>query len=300
MNREPDTGRLVCALGLVLLVVLAGCTTPFSSDETPTVETTTAPTERSPAEPTVTTTDRNESDGPSTSAPSETKLPPGVTVDGLDNASALLGAHTRVLEETGFVAVGEGNAVISRNSLLVEVETTQRNLAAAGGVPYRVNQSTVAGPIQREVQAWSNGSEESVRTSVAGETNYTTAEPRSMERLAGRERLDPYLRGGDFSTNGTENVSEGVRVVLVATEVANATQLQRSLPPRAEEVTSYEARIAVDTEGRIHSLEATVGYVIDGQEATHELDYTLEHVGEVDITRPDWVEDDRESIEGTE
>lgn len=303
MNR-----RLVGPLALACLLVLAGCANPFGPGDTPTPSTPAVPpiSEESPT-PDTTATTAGASPGDTSPTPTTTPttptglpanetFPPGVSADGIDNESVLFRAHARTLGTTGFVAVGNGSSVVSRSGILVEVETTQRNRVAANGSPYEISREVAAGPIQRSLHAWSNGSIEYVRTQENGETNYSTAERRRLAGLAGNGLIAPYVRGGNFTVRDVRNESGGPTVVVLnTTEVANETVLERAVTDDAEEITGYEALVAIDAEGRIRLLDAAIEYTIDGQTATQEFTYTLTSIENVEVERPEWVDEARDA-----
>ena len=293
------------SLVLACLLVLAGCSTPLGPEPTAS-PTPTAAAFQPTASPTPTGTDLrggSPTEGSSRGNTSTTvatpgalpppdALPPGVARTGIDNATELLRAHVGTFEHTGFVVLGNGSGTVRRGAFLVEVRSIQRNRVAANASAYRVRRSLDAGPFQREVTAWSNGSVEYVRTREDGATNYSTASSRSLARLAGRGILAPHLRGGAFSPNGTVNgTGNGSSVVLVASSIANETEIRRAIAPDAEQVTGYRARLVVDPNGRVRSLDAAVEYVISGQNATHRLTYEVERSGAVTIRRPDWLDE---------
>ena len=293
----------VRSLVFACLLVLAGCSNPLGPEPTAS-PTPTAAAFQPTASPTPTGTDLRSASGSPTAGsprgnasttvatpgtlPPPDALPPGVARTGIDNATELLRAHVGTFERAGFVLFGNGSGTIRRGGFLVEVASTQRNRVAANASAYRVRRSLVAGPFQREVDAWSNGSVEYVRTREDGATNHSTASSRPLARLAGRGILAPHLRGGAFSPNGTVN---GSSVVLVASSIANETQLRRAVAPNAEQVTGYRARLVVDPNGRVRSLDAAVEYVISGQNATQRLTYAVERSGAVTVRRPEWLDE---------
>lgn len=291
--------RARLALVVVCFVVLAGCANPFAPADTASPETDGAPTEGTPG---ATTTSQPTASTDETVSFEIAELPPGVSRNGIENTSVLFAAHAESLERTGFVAVGNGTGVIQRSGFLLEVESEQRNRVGVNGSAYEVSRDVAAGPVGRQVDAWSNGSTEYKRTIEGGSTNYTTGPARTTERLAGNSLLSPYLLGGNYTLNETRdrnalNESGGPSVVLVSNDIGNETVLRRALTDDVEEVTSYEAVLVVDATGRIQSLEATIEYVIGGREATHRLDFSVQHVDEVTVSRPDWVDEARSSLD---
>lgn len=267
---------------LAIVVVAAGCAAPLGPS--PSTDT---PTESNPPNDTATSPTNH-------GTPDETEtLPPGVTSDGIQNASRLLAAHVAVLNETGFVGVGNGNGTIVRNGILVDVESHQRNVVATNASPYLRNRTVVAGPVRMEWEAWGNESVELRRTKEGDGWSYNRREPAAPFTLAGKALLGPYLEGGVYALNGSETVDGETRYRLETTEVGDAEALGEALPDATERITAFEATVVVDARGRIHSVRATAEYVIRGQDATHQLEYRLEALGAT-VTRPDWADTARE------
>lgn len=269
-----ETAVTILVLGVV---ILGGCMGPLSPGQS--TDTSTPPTDTA-TQSAVTPT---QSPAPSTG------LPPGVTEDGIQNASRLLEAHVEALNRTGFIGVGSGNGTVVRNGILVDVESDQRNVVGVNASQYLRNRTVVAGPIRMEWEAWGNETVELRRTKEGDGWKYSREEPASAFTLAGQALLAPYLEGGAYTLNGSETVDNETRYRLETTEVADAKALREALPDATERITAFEATVVVDSAGRIHSVRATAEYVIRGQDATHELDYTLEQVGAT-VSRPDWTE----------
>lgn len=270
-----EVTRVVLVLGAV---VVAGCAGPFAADEpgTTTPSATPAPTPASTPSP----TDTPPADDP--------QLPPGVTSTAIENASQLLDSHVSALNRTGFIGAGAGNGTVFREGILVDVQSNQRNQVAPNASTYRRQRTVNAGPVGQEWEAWGNATVEFRRTKQSGDWTVSRQEPAPVAMLAGRGLLLPYLRGGDYTLDGTNETDDGTRFHLVATAVDDPDALHETLPDATEEVTGFEARVEVDTEGRIHAVRASIQYVIEGREATQHLEYTLEQIGVETVERPDW------------
>lgn len=292
------------ALALVCLLVLAGCANPLGGGgETPT-ETSPAPLAMDDGSTeTPTSTPDGEMDNRTTTpdatatpaegnTSNESNAPPGISQSGLD-ADALFVAHANALNRTGFVIVGNATGVVSQSGFLVEVETTQRNRMAANGTAYEIRRNAVAGPVERSRHVWSNGSIEYVNRQRDGQSNFSATEARSTELVAGNGLLGPYVRGGDFELRAVRNTSDGRLFVLRATGIGNTTVLERAVTDDAEEITSYDARLAVDEEGRIRAFNGSIEYVLEGQTSTQEFTYGLQHLGDVNVSPPDWLDEAR-------
>lgn len=269
---------------VVVGVLLAGCG-GFTGSETqsPTVDDRT----ESPT--------ASESPSPTPTAEPKDKLPPGVSEEGVQNASVLTTAHTQTLAQTGFVAASQGKATVVRRGTLVEARTGMKATVEANRTAYRATRSTEASYFSRQRDAWFNVEESRSqaffrRIESPGETTHGKRDPHSIETLAGKGVLRSHFQGGNFTVANVESANETTRVTLTANSVENETALLKTLPDGAERVTSYEGEAVVDGQGRIHSFTATVEYVIQGQKETYEVTYEIRQIGDVSVQRPDWVD----------
>lgn len=271
---------------LLSVVVLAGCSFTLGTG--------------SPASPTPSATPGVQQETPNeTPTPNTTSTyPPGVDESGLENVSALLEAHTAQLNGTGYVANGSGNTTIMRSGFLVDVTRSIRVVVVNGSQRYFEVRRTHAGPLDRIVQRYSNGSTEFRRHQEDDDVNYRIREPQSAEKLAGIDTVEPFLRGGNFTVIDVREDEDPTTVILRTNETANATALLGGLPENAEQIRSYEALVLVDAEGRVRSMNATVEYVIGGKNRTHTVAFNLTRIGVTNVTEPDWIDDAREREEG--
>lgn len=262
------------AILLVSVVVLAGCSftldTGTPGSPTPDVQ---------PKTPSATPTPNESS-----------RFPPGADETGFENVTALLEAHTAVLNSTGYVANGTGNTTILRSGFLVEVTRDLRVVAVNGSRQYYETRQTHAGPVDRYVQRYSNGSVEFRRLEENGEVTVRRRERQSAEELARVDHLDSFLRGGNFSVNEVNETADPTTVLLRANASDNETALLSGLPKDAERIRSYEAIVLVDSAGRVRRLNATANFVINGQNRTHAVSFELVRIGVRNVSRPDWVD----------
>ncbi len=263
--REPSRA----ALAVACLVALAGCSLPFGGSPTPTVTPTATPT-------------------PVTPEPEP--YPPGLSEDGVENGTTLFRTHVDAVTATGYTAVAAVNTTVRRNGFLIGVETRAELAVEPNASRYLDQRRIVGGPVERREAYWSNGSVEIVRRLEGGETEYERGDPRSPRRVAGRRLLLPYLTGGEFVVESS-NESAGTRTVtLLATSMSDPEAVRRALPKAAESIESFRARLVVAGE-RIRSLEADVEFGIEGTNRTHHVEYELVDTGDVTVEQPDWVDD---------
>lgn len=271
-------GRVIV---LIVLVVLAGCSFTLDSRQT------TSPTP----------TPGVEQETPSvTPTPNETSpYPPGVEETGLENVSELLEAHTAVLNRTGYVANGSGNTTIRRSGFLIDVSRDVRIVVVDGSRRYFEVRRTRAGPVDRHVQRYSNGSVEFRRHEEDGDVSVRIRELQSAEKLARVDHLESFLLGGNFSVTEVRADDEPTTVVLQANRSDNDTALLSGLPEDAERIRSYNATVVADTDGRVRQLNAVVGFVIGGKNRTHTVSFNLTRIGVTNVSEPDWLDEINES-----
>lgn len=271
------------AIVIVALVVLAGCSFTLDSGQTPSPAPTTGVEEKTPS---------------STPTPNETSpFPPGVNETTIVNVSALLSAHTAALNRTGYVANGSGNTTILRSGFLVEVFRNVRVVAVEGSHRYYEIRRTRAGPVNRVSQRYSNGSVEFLRRAEDGDVTFRRRKPQTAAELARVEHLDSFLRGGNFSVVEVREDADPPTVLLRANETDNETALLSGLPSDAKRIRSYNATVLIDSAGRVRRLNATVGFVIGGNNRTHTVTFRLARIGVANVSEPDWIDEMNESDE---
>lgn len=274
---------------LAALLVGAGCaapTAPPATDSpTPTEEPwSPTPTRGSPAP---------------TATPAERARPPGVSDGRLVDATALLAAHEEASVRAGFVSVANGSAPVTRHGIRVNVTASGRHRVEPNATDYRYWNVTEAGPVQRRIEGWSNGSVEYRRRVGVDGATYVRAESRSPAELASVWLLATHLRAGNYSVRSVDDRGETTLVTLVANRIDNRTAARRALPDGGGNITGYEATLVVDLAGRIRSLSVRMTYELDGRPATLRLEYELRRVGGVEVARPDWVTDATEGANGS-
>lgn len=244
--------RPLAAVALCLVLVLAGCSLPGGSSG-------------------VELTAEN--------------APPGVSAESgtLEDADALLAAHTEALVESGFVTEVRTNATLIRNGEPRQVRRTQVVRAEPGLAEYN---NTVLNPGSR-FDVWGNDSVQAVRLQARGDVQYGTGEPQSAETLAGATLLSRYLAAGNWSlTNATMQGEEPVftfRSSTVPTE-------PNALPENATDLREYGAVMVVDSDGRIRYFEATGTYTLEGTEASFTVSHRLVSEG-AEVERPGWLDE---------
>ena len=225
--------------------------------------------------------------------PTEEELPPGVSQDGVDNASTLVDAHSNALNESGYayrvglqgsVAVSDGN----ETSTAYETNLTQTSRAEPGGRPAFVTadvRSAQAGQNQSQsVAYWWNDTTTLGRFSAGEQTQYA-----AFDQRPGQGQLyapdDQYLRqivgASNFTVSGVDRSGGETLITLTATE-ANAS---------LQGVTEYNATVVVDSEGRIHS--ASQHAIVESAQGTQTVDlrYELTATSVETVAQPEWADE---------
>lgn len=249
------------SLGLVLVVVVAGCGMPVGPQADGTTgsdehSSTPAPTTQAPP---VSTTQTSAS----TSTTSRAELtPPGVADGGLQNASALLGGHLASLRATGY-RVDE----IANDSQWTFV-------AASEYSSYRI----IPGPTTSAPAVWANETVTVARLTDGNETVYQRP-PRqwaSEARMTGVETLRTLFNASSYTVAGVQPCGDRQCTVLRATGES-----------RFE---TFDARALVAPDGVVHQFHATYARSSQNQGTGGEYHFVLSQRGNVTVQRPSWVE----------
>ena len=276
MTRSVQAGVLV----LVAAMVLAGCALPFGADDdtTPTPEPTLSPTPTPTPEP----------DDP---------YPPGVSETALENSTELLTAHVETITESGYEATAEVNTTAERGGFLIGVESFARTTVEENASAYNEQRQALGGPVEQSQSFWSNSSTEYIRTQENDQVTYEENETRHQGVLAGRPLIDPFVEGGNFTVQEVNETADPAETTLVADEIEDEEALEEGLPSGVQEIEWMNAEMIVDEDGRILSLEVEVGVIMAGENRIHAVDYALVEVGDVEVERPDWVDEAEEEAE---
>lgn len=209
--------------------------------------------------------------------------PPGISDDGLVNGTELIQAHTASLAETGFAHDARVNATVVRRDQLTRVQRNQTTTVTAAG-PYR--RSLVNADTGFRVDVWANETTQVYRSQVGDRTAYRTGDPEPIENLTGRFFLRPYV-GGPFTVESVDERQGRNEYTLVS----DAPPTQPAFPPEWTDIRNYQARLVVDTDGRIRHLSVTADYTINDQDARLDIKYELTRVGVDSVDRPAWVDE---------
>ena len=224
-------------------------------------------------------------------------LPPGVTTDGISNASRLLDAHVSTLNETGWSAhmemrfrgphysfEGVGLLVdgrtITATPEMVEVRTERRR-----------HFEFTAGSRSAIWHSWYDERRELTKLRCpSGEVVYQIRDsPHHLELLTIRGRpILGWLRMGDYDLTAVDRSRNQTLFTFVANE--------ESARGRIDDREFVNGSVVVDSAGRIHHLESSLRWTTDnGTEVTRRDSYELLEVGVSDLEPPEWAETAKES-----
>ncbi|EMA55527.1 MULTISPECIES: hypothetical protein [Halococcus] len=268
--------RAVGTVLVVVLVVLAGCSGVFGGDgggeSTPTVTPMTVPTD----EPTPTPVPQ---------------LAPGLTGQGIENASALVAAHSSFLQNRSFTERSNSTGLGPNGSVLVDTTSTLHVGSGDEGI-YAVterNSSEGYSPypetLAARTEVWSNdGRTLWNRTYANGTTRYDRLDSSSQTRFGAagaglRYRLEWFTTD---TTSVTERQRNGSTLYLVR----GKTRTEQTF---ANGNTSL--RMLVDRRGVIHSYR-TVQQLSGNENLTRVVSTTrFSAIGATDVPdRPSWAD----------
>jgi hypothetical protein len=216
-----------------------------------------------------------------------------VNQTGIEDASALVDAHQRALDNTSFAFQFRANVSVGPASQW----TYQRGEVEAGLSPLLVHSGSVRqldGEGTRVgTDLWANES-----TVVAQYHRENRTELRRYNRTGGNLAdetwdhlpradlesqvtqawlLELALTAGEYDLARTERRDGRQFAVLRATEAVAATNF-----------TDLNATVVVDSEGRVHSLSLTAAYAGDDENRIR-YEFELTELGSVEVERPRWV-----------
>jgi hypothetical protein len=265
----------LATVAVVALVVLSGCAGSAAQSTTAT-ETSANATEQADA--------------------SSADLPPGVSADGVENASALLAAHRAALAETGYVYRVQ-YAVSAEGSFAQQ--GAARSAVAKNHAPIRVRSVSdiQSGNQSRRVRTdvWANETVALYEYRSRNRTRYdksnASLSPDETERFARRATLDVVaeaslsnlvelaLRSGEYEVAGTESVDGATLTTL------RATAPNGSVPGLAN-ASTYDGTLVVDDRGRVHEMSL----IAEGDRSSVRYEFTLAKFGGVVVEYPAWAD----------
>jgi hypothetical protein len=225
--------------------------------------------------------------------PTEGELPPGVSETRVENASALLDAHTLALDESGYAYRLERNrSVDGHNESQPEYDEWRHQTTRVAGGEYH-GVATVTTGFSRpgydetsQFDYWWNNSTAFVRFDAGNETRYDRLDqPTGIGSafVSDTWYLWGLLDDGEFVVDGVDRTVSGARITLTST--GNGT--------RAQAARSYDATVVVDTAGRIHSATEEAVYDTDEGTVAIHTRYERTTTGVRSVDDPDWLDEAR-------
>lgn len=272
-------GRPAVAVAVAVLVVLSGCAGGVGSDD--------------PLGSAGSTTNATAAAGASTSpasasAVADRDLPPGVTSDGISNATALAQTSRRGLVESGYVAGFRLRSQVQMGGRTRNLSLAQREVVGPGAARYLFQVQRRTGGAESRMDAWSNGSTSLLRQERGGNVSYRSIDG---ERLRGQfgagQLITQYVGAGDYELTEVNRTANGTFLTLRATEYVKRPTAQMPAP---ENVTSFRGIAVVDGQGRLRYLDARMAYAgpNDGS-AVLRIRFRVRELGAVRVDRPAWV-----------
>lgn len=210
---------------------------------------------------------------------------PGVENGTLVDSDALLDAHTDSLTASGYRHVLEVNQSQTANGTVTNGTQEQQTSVAAGAETYRFEVVT-SGASDSRLVLWGNETAAFRQVESGGsQPRFSTASPANTTTLTGANFVRPFL-AGEFEVAETTTEGGETRVVLEST----GQPIGSVLPEHVESVSTYEARMVVDAEGRIHRFTADTAFTVDNRSITYHAEYEVTQFEDPGVERPAWVD----------
>lgn len=225
----------------------------------------------------------------STTGPSATDFPPGVSKEGLENVSLVAKRSQWALMKEGYVGAFRLETTVRRQGRTRNMTLAQREIVEPGAstVLFQVKRLTDQKRSRRD--AWVNGSTSVLRLDRAGTVTFRRINGTRIRRqLGAKQLLIQYGGAGDFEFEGAERTDNGTFLTYRATEYVEAPTAQMPAPAN---VTSYRAVVVLDTAGRLRYLDVQMTYEgPGGGTASIRVRFVVRQLGNVSVTRPGWVD----------
>jgi hypothetical protein len=212
---------------------------------------------------------------PGNSGPAPTSadgFPPGVTEDGLQNATELLDAHDAELADTGYEF---------RLAMTTDRAENATYTGRALNDEFRIHMDRQRDDSSLTVDTWANDSVVLTRLEHGSETRFDQRRRYDSVTEPWNEQIERILDAGDFEVTDRYVGAGQTFLVLDANEARSA---------RSDAYQAFSARAVVDLDGRVHELNATT--VVDSQSEswTRTVDFELTTIGVESIDSPGWSE----------
>ncbi|WP_158057848.1 hypothetical protein [Halorussus halophilus] len=234
---------------------------------------------------------------PATTTVDETTLPPGVTESGIEDDEALVTAHSEALNDTGFrfrflANVSTGGA---------RQTTTQCGTVSTGLTPlviYSASERRVGGETTEfATDIWANESTTVVRYRGNNETRLRMYN-RTGEDLGVPDETWAHLPRADLDSQVTHAwllelalAAGNYTVADVERRDGRPVTVLRATDAVDPNVSEFDARLVVDSRGRVREISLTALYDADEESNATRIHYEfeIEELAPLDLDRPPWV-----------
>jgi hypothetical protein len=211
---------------------------------------------------------------------------PGVENGSLVNGTALLDTHVRTITETGYAHYIAINGTTVRNGNITDVTQQKRTEVSAGAEEY-LTQLIRSGESSERYIVWGNRSVAVRSAEVGGSVpQYQSIPPRSPENLAGRALLDGRL-SSEFEVVDVDERADAPNLVTMEVDALPEDNDAFS-EQEVSNIREYEARLVVDTEGRIHGYTETAALETEGERTDYEFRLEMNSFEDPGVERPSW------------
>lgn len=263
--------RALAALGLAVLLTTAGCSAlPVGGNDNP-------------------LGDDGTTDGPASEA--DAKYPPGVTDNGIENASDLLSVHHNRLGAEGSFTLDFSQTVTQDGEV---VSNRSRDV--------KMNNQTAMAIVMQDGETtertWSNGSQTVQELSVKLEdgSTETRASVRpgafGVRRYMSERSVSTVITAMEYENEGTETLRGKTVFKLNSTGISDKNILEDAYSAAA--IRNADATVWVTPKGQILKMDVSVDMLDqDGQRTTVDNTYEIKNVGQTSVNEPNWVTEAR-------
>lgn len=222
----------------------------------------------------------------------ESELPPGVEPNGISNASLLLDAHQSSLDETGWkerAVDWEHGSHYDFEGIGVSIDTeTITATPDRSTALHRIDRHQDFPDREKRVRwnHWVDGDQRLTELRCpSDETIYHESDSTTYRELLSINRFPVYgvLRAGDYKLTDVNQSRDHTLFTFEADD--------ESARGRTMDWTFVNGTIVVDSDGRIHRLDATIRWpAVKGEEGTDRYQYELLEIGVSELEEPEWAE----------
>lgn len=280
------------AVAVAALLVLAGCSGASGPTETTTETTTVEPTTDAPTTTTETTT------AATTTGAEQSAYPPGVTSDGVENATALVESHRASVVEDGaeMELTQRINASLNGQPLTIDGRETARLTPGASELRWTVVANTTRGNETTQLNERYYANESTLFSRVDHNDNVTI---RSRNRSSFWNRailgapskariVNATLTAVNFTVANVSDQDGQTVTTLVANNQTGSG---------SRSATVYDATLTVTESGRVLSMTRSRTVDTDGATSRYEVEITWSSA--TDVERPEWT-GDAEAVNATQ